>query len=118
MNRLEKVAVNTAQRKRRIRSKVSGTATRPRLSVFVSNVHVSAQIIDDTAGKTLIATSSQVLKLSGKTMIEKAEAVGTEIAKQAKTKKIKAVVFDRNGKVYHGRVQALADAARKEGLEF
>jgi large subunit ribosomal protein L18 len=104
-------------RKRRIRSTVSGTSERPRLSVHVSNLHVSAQIIDDTAHKTLVAVSTVGSKQNG-SRSEKAAWVGGEIAKKAKTAKIKQVVFDRSGKLYHGRVKALADAARKEGLEF
>lgn len=106
---------NRAQRQSRIRAKVSGTTERPRLSVFVSNKHVSAQIIDDTAHKTVAyATTVGHKNLSG-TMTERAAWVGGEIAKKAK---VKQVVFDRNGKLYHGRVAALADAARKAGLEF
>lgn len=108
---------NRAQRKQRIRSKVSGTAARPRLSVTISNLHVSAQIIDDEASKTLVAVSTVGTKQTG-SLSDKAAWAGAEIAKKAKAAKIKAVVFDRNGKLYHGRVKALADAARKEGLEF
>ncbi len=109
---------NKAQRKSRIRSVVSGTAARPRLSVFISNIHISAQLIDDTAHKTIgYATTVGKKEVKG-TKTERAAWVGTEIAKQAKSSKIKVVVFDRNGKLYHGRVAALADAARKEGLEF
>lgn len=109
---------NRAQRKGRIRSVVSGTADRPRLSVFVSNLHLTVQLIDDTTHSTLgYATTVGQKSLKG-TMTEKATWLGTEIATQAKAKKIKAVVFDRGGKLYHGRVAALADAARKAGLEF
>lgn len=118
MNKLAIKLQNRAQRKNRIRSHVSGTAERPRLSVFVSNMHVSAQVIDDTAQKTLAAVSTVGQKAATGTMTEKAAWVGAEIAKKARAAKVKAVVFDRNGKVYHGRVKALADAARKEGLEF
>jgi large subunit ribosomal protein L18 len=109
---------NKLQRKGRIRSIVSGTAVRPRLSVHVSNLHVSAQLIDDTAHKTLGQVSTVGQKTLKGTMTEKAEWVGGEIAKQAKDSKIKTVVFDRSGKLYHGRVAALAEAARKAGLEF
>ncbi|HWB39538.1 MAG TPA: 50S ribosomal protein L18 [Candidatus Saccharimonadales bacterium] len=105
-------------RRARIRAVVKGTADRPRLAVFVSNLHVSAQLIDDVAGKTLAQASTVGNKSAKGTMTEKAVAIGTEIAKQAKAKKIKAVVFDRGGKLYHGRVAALANAARAEGLEF
>lgn len=109
---------NKLQRKRRIRSVVSGTAKRPRLSVHVSNLHISAQLIDDTAHKTLAQVTTVGQKTLKGTMTEKAEWAGAEIAKQAKDAKIKSVVFDRGGKLYHGRVAALAEAARKAGLEF
>ncbi|HXR50439.1 MAG TPA: 50S ribosomal protein L18 [Verrucomicrobiae bacterium] len=109
---------NRALRKNRIRSKISGTAARPRLSIFVSNIHITAQLIDDTAGKTLGYVTTVGQKSLKGTMTEKADWVGTEIAKQAKAAKVKAIVFDRGGKLYHGRVAALADAARKAGLEF
>lgn len=105
-------------RKGRIRSKISGTSDRPRLSVFISNVNISAQLIDDEKHSTLAySTTVGQKKLTG-TMTEKAAWIGADIAKQAKAKKVKRVVFDRGGKLYHGRVSALADAARKEGLEF
>ncbi len=109
---------NLARRKNRIRSIVSGTAERPRLTVFISNKHVSAQLIDDTTHTTIAATTTVGQKAVTGTMTEQAVWVGTEIAKKAKTAKIKAVVFDRNGKLYHGRIKALADAARAGGLEF
>jgi large subunit ribosomal protein L18 len=118
MNKLALKLQNRAQRKNRIRSTISGTAERPRLSVYVSNLHITAQVIDDTAHKTLAAVSTVGQKDATGTMTEKAAWVGAEIAKKAKAAKVKTVVFDRGGKVYHGRVQALADAARKEGLEF
>ena len=105
-------------RKARVRSTVIGTEARPRLSVHISNMHVTAQLIDDSADKTLAyATTIGVKKLDG-SLLTKSEWIGSEIAKKAKEKKIKQVVFDRNGRIYHGRVAALADAARKEGLEF
>lgn len=107
-----------ARRKNRIRSVISGTAERPRLSVHVSNKHVSAQLIDDTAHKTVAAITTVGQKAATGTMTERAAWVGTEIAKKAKTAKVTTVVFDRNGKLYHGRVKALADAARAEGLKF
>jgi len=109
---------NRLQRKKRIRSVISGTAARPRLSVNISNLHISAQLIDDTKASTLCYVTTVGNKTLGGNMTEKAIFVGNEIAKQAKTKKIKQVVFDRNAKLYHGRVAALADAARKQGLEF
>ncbi len=109
---------NRAQRKARIRSVVSGTAERPRLSVYLSNMIVTALLIFDANNKTIgYATSVGQSSVTG-TMTEKAAWVGEEIAKQAKTAKIKTVVFDRGGKLYHGRVAALAEAARKAGLEF
>jgi large subunit ribosomal protein L18 len=109
---------NKAQRRRRIRSVVTGTAKRPRLSVHVSNLHITAQLVDDEASKTLgYATTVGQKTLKGN-MTEKAEWVGTQIAAQAKTAKVKTVVFDRGGNLYHGRVAALAAAARKAGLEF
>ncbi len=109
---------NRTQRRRRIRSVVSGSAERPRLHVFVSNLHVTAQLIDDVSGKTIAYATTVGQKDPKGTMTERAVWVGNEIAAKAKTKKIKAVVFDRGGKLYHGRVAALADAARKAGLEF
>lgn len=117
MNRLIKKTQNTLQRKNRVRSTVIGTSERPRLSVFVSNRHVVAQIIDDSTSKTLAHATTAGSKITG-SMTEKAEAIGELIAKKAKAAKISKVVFDRNGRLYHGRVQALADSARKNGLEF
>lgn len=108
---------NSRQRSRRVRSAFKGSAVRPRLSVHVSNLHVSAQLIDDASSQTLAAATTVGSKTKG-TMTEKAAAVGADIAKKAKAAKIKSVVFDRGSKLYHGRVQALAEAARKEGLEF
>ncbi|MCM1261104.1 MAG: 50S ribosomal protein L18 [Butyrivibrio sp.] len=107
---------------RRMRNHLSGTTQRPRLAVFRSNNHMYAQIIDDTVGKTLVAAST--LEKDVKAELEKtnnvdaAAYVGTVIAKKALEKGIKAVVFDRGGYIYHGKVKALADAAREAGLEF
>ncbi len=112
-----KKLLNRALRKNRVRAKVSGTAERPRLTVTISNLHVSAQLIDDVAGKTLATATTVGTKATG-AMTEKSAAIGTEIAKKAKKIKISAVVFDRNGRQYAGRLKALADAARQEGLEF
>lgn len=117
MNNLAKKILNKNLRKARVRSKVSGTAERPRLSVTISNVHVSAQLIDDVNGTTLAAATTVGQKAAG-TMSEKAAGIGTDIAKKASKAKITTVVFDRNGRAYAGRLKALADAARKEGLEF
>ncbi len=108
---------NRSLRKSRVRAKISGTTARPRMSVTISNTHVSAQLIDDEKQNTLVASTSVGQKLTG-TMSEKAAKIGTEIAKKASKLKIKEVVFDRNGRQYAGRLKALADAARKEGLEF
>jgi large subunit ribosomal protein L18 len=109
---------NRAQRQGRIRSVVSGTAERPRLRVSISNLHITAQLIDDATGKTVAYVTTVGQKSLKGTMTEKAAWVGTEIAAAAKVKKVKTVVFDRGGKLYHGRVATLADAARKAGLEF
>ena len=118
MNSLALKAKNLALRKNRIRAKVAGTTERPRLSVFISARHVSAQIIDDTTHKTLAAVSTIGSKAASGTLTEKAAWVGGEIAGKAKTLKLKQVVFDRGGRKYHGRVEALAQAAREKGLEF
>mgnify|MGYP002751656451 FL=1 len=112
-----KKLLNQALRKNRVRAKVSGTAERPRLTVTISNMHVSVQLIDDVTGKTLAAATTVGTKAKG-TMSEKCAAIGTEIAKKAKKSNISAVVFDRNGRQYAGRLKALAEAARQEGLEF
>ena len=117
MSRLVSKINNRIRRQNRVRTVVRGTTERPRLTIHVSNRHMSAQVIDDTTHKTLVSSSSTSLKASG-TMTEKAVLVGQDVAKKAKSKKIKAVAFDRGPKLYHGRVKALADAARKEGLEF
>jgi large subunit ribosomal protein L18 len=117
-NRLSKVAHNRLQRAGRVRARVSGTTERPRLSVFVSNRHIVAQIIDDTTHKTVAYVSTVGQKDAKGSMVERATWAGEAIAKQAKTAKVTAVVFDRGSKLYHGRVAALADAARKSGLEF
>lgn len=108
---------NQKLRKARVRSTISGTAERPRLSVSISNAHVSVQLIDDVNHHTLASATTVGTKATG-TMTEKAAAIGTEIANKAKKAKITKVVFDRNGRQYAKRLAALADAARKEGLEF
>ena len=105
------------RRKNRIRSKVSGIAARPRLAVFCSNLHISAQLIDDVKGVTLAAATDTEINVSG-TKTAKAAAVGALIAEKARKVKITEVVFDRGGKLYHGRVKALAEAAREKGLKF
>lgn len=108
------------EKHRKIRNKIKGTSERPRLCVFRSNSHIYAQIIDDTKGVTLTASSTldKSIELEKKNDVEAAKAVGTAVAKKAIEKGINAVVFDRGGYIYHGRVQALADAAREAGLEF
>jgi len=117
MSNLTKKLLNRNLRKNRVRAKVSGTAERPRLSVFISNKHVSAQLIDDVASKTILASTTVGTKQTS-SISEQAAVIGADIAKKAKKAKINAVVFDRNGRKYAGRLSAFADAARKEGLEF
>ena len=108
------------ERHKRIRKDLSGNADRPRLNVFRSNANITAQIIDDEKGVTLVSASSleKDLKIKNGGNVEAAKVIGAEIAKRAKKAKITKVVFDRGGYLYHGRVKALADAARENGLEF
>ena len=110
------------RRHRRVRKKVFGTADRPRLNVYRSSKHIYAQVIDDTVGHTLAAASTVDVELrgdaNGKTKSEQAELVGKLIAERAVDAGIKSVVFDRGGNQYHGRVKALASAAREAGLDF
>lgn len=110
---------NKLRKKRhaRVRNRISGTAECPRLNVFRSNTHIYAQLIDDVAGVTLASASSNEESISG-TKVEQATAVGRLIAERGAEKGLKAVVFDRGGYIYHGRVKALAEAARENGLEF
>ncbi|MBR2709068.1 50S ribosomal protein L18 [Candidatus Saccharibacteria bacterium] len=109
--------MNKVFRAKRTRAKIHGTAERPRLSVHFSNQHIIAQIINDDTKATLAYVTTVGSKMTG-TKTEKAATIGTEIAKKAKAAKIKKVVFDRGSRIYAGRMSALADAARKEGLEF
>jgi large subunit ribosomal protein L18 len=106
----------------RLRKRLSGSTDRPRLAVFISNRHIYAQIIDDSNGTSIAAVSTlnkDVAKLcAGKKRVEQAAAVGEAIAKLAAQKGVQAVVFDRGGRAYHGRVRALSEAARKAGLTF
>ena len=118
MNNLMHTIHNRLQRKHRVRATVSGTAERPRLSVHISNKHISAQVIDDQAGKTLAYVSTVSSKAVKGNMTERAAWVGEEVAKKAKAAKVKTVVFDRGGYLYHGRVKALAEGAREAGLKF
>ncbi len=107
-------------RKIRIRKKINGTAERPRLVVFRSNMHMYVQIIDDLTGSTIVSASTLKLDNNKKCACnkEKAAEVGKAIAKLALEKNIKSVVFDRNGYLYHGKIKSLADSARENGLEF
>lgn len=105
-------------RQSRVRAKLAGVKNRPRLSVHISNRHVSAQLIDDEAGQTLAYVSTVGQKSLGSNKTERSEWVGQEIAKKATAKKIDAVIFDRGGKLYHGHIKKLAEAAREKGLRF
>ena len=119
---IKKVARNKMRQARhlRVRAKISGTESIPRLNVFRSNSNIFAQIINDDEGVTLVSASSidKELKLANGGNVESAAKVGELLAKRAKKAKISKVTFDRGGYLYHGRVQALAEAARKNGLEF
>jgi len=109
------------RRKVRIRKKISGTSERPRLVVYRSNSHLYVQVVDDTAGTTLAATSTKTMSKGGDAVHcnkTGADLVGKEIARLAKEKSITKVVFDRNGYLFHGRIKAVADGAREGGLEF
>ena len=108
------------RRQRRVRKKVNGTTNRPRLSVFRSNRHISAQIIDDENGRTVVAASTSEADMRGVTTSNKEAAtkVGQLLAERAQVAGVQSVVFDRGGNKYHGRVAALADAAREAGLKF
>ena len=109
--------MNKMMRAKRTRAKIHGTAEQPRLSVHISNLHITAQVIDDDKKVTLAYATTVGSKMTG-SKTEKAAKIGQEIAKKAKAAKITKVVFDRGAKLYAGRMSALADAARKEGLEF
>jgi large subunit ribosomal protein L18 len=110
--------ISRVRRHARVRSKISGTPECPRLCVYRSNKNIEAQLIDDVNRVTLVSSSSMTLKLDNGSNIDAASKVGADIAKKALAKKIKKIVFDRSGYVYHGRVKALAEAAREAGLEF
>ncbi len=118
MDRLLQKTQHQLLRQARVRVSVRGTATRPRLNVHISNLNVSAQLIDDASGRTLAQATSVGDKSIKGNLTAKARWVGEEIAKKAATVKITEVVFDRGPKLYHGRVKALADAAREKGLRF
>ncbi|HDL04088.1 MAG TPA: 50S ribosomal protein L18 [candidate division Zixibacteria bacterium] len=121
MSRIDKLA-RKAKRKARVRGKIFGTSERPRLTVSKTLKNIYAQIIDDEKMVTLVSTSTIAkdvrAKVGEKSKTERAQIVGEEIARVAQDKGVKAVAFDRNGNVYHGRVKALAEAARKAGLDF
>ena len=112
-----KKTLNRLRRKNKIRSKLSWTSTIPRLSIYRSNLNIYAQIIDDTTWKTLVSSSDLKIKKEG-TKTDMAKKVWEDIAKRSKEKKVTSVVFDRGGFAYHGRVKALADAARGAWLKF
>ena len=122
MNKFQAKQAGLARRKRRVRAKVSGTAERPRLAVHRTNAHIYAQVVDDVAGRTLCAASTldPEFRATGKVGSNKeaAEFVGELIAKRALEKGVTEVTFDRGGRIYHGRVKALADGARNAGLKF
>ncbi|MGA3150197.1 MAG: 50S ribosomal protein L18 [Candidatus Saccharimonadales bacterium] len=117
MDTLTKKQLTAQRRAHRVRSRIIGTAERPRLSVHFSNLHISAQLIDDSKAITLAYVTTVGRQLTG-SMTAKAALVGQEIADKAKKAKVKKVVLDRGSHKYHGRIKSLADAARAEGLEF
>lgn len=108
----------TSVRHARIRRNLAGTTERPRLAVYRSGRHTYAQVIDDVVGKTIVSASSLELKLENGANIEAAKTVGRTVAERAKEKGVEAVVYDRGGNLYHGRIAALAEAAREAGLDF
>ncbi len=117
MSNIGKKMLNKTLRKGRVRAKISGTAAKPRLTVSISNKHISVQLIDDNKQQTIASSTTVGTKQTG-SITEQAVFIGTDIAKKAKKAKIDTVVFDRNGHKYAKRLSALADAARKEGLKF
>ena len=122
MDKLKAKQAKLERRQRRVRAKVSGTAARPRLRITRTNGHIYAQVIDDVAGTTLVSASSVDAEvkagLKNGANIDAAKAVGETVGRRAVDAGIKEVVFDRGGRIYHGRVKALADGARSAGLEF
>jgi len=110
--------IGRERRKLRVRGNVSGTAERPRLTIFRSNSHMYAQVIDDQNGTTIASASSLQMKLKTGGNVASAKEIGKAVAERAIEKGVKKVVFDRGGYLYHGRIKALADAAREAGLEF
>lgn len=122
MDRITAKKMGHQFRKSRVRRKVAGTGSRPRLTVYRSLKHIYAQLVDDDSGVTLVSASSMGRdmrdELKKKNTVDAAKAIGSAIAKKALARDIKQVVFDRNGYAYHGKVKALADAAREAGLDF
>ncbi|MEY3386914.1 MAG: ribosomal protein [Bacteroidota bacterium] len=122
MNRIKLKSVRHARRDRRVRKDISGTPGRPRLTVFRSLKHIYAQVIDDVSARTLVSASTVDAdvraKAAGLSKVEESRLVGTLLAERAKAANVTSVAFDRNGFLYHGRVKALADAAREGGLDF
>lgn len=118
MKRILKKRERATRRAIRTRAKIHGTTERPRLSVFRSSAHIYAQVINDDEGKTLASSSDLAIKLTGKKPLEAAAAVGADVAQKAKAAGVTQVVFDRGSYLYHGRVKAVADAAREAGLQF
>ena len=119
---ITKLDKNASRKKRhaRVRSKITGTAERPRLNVFRSNKYIYAQLIDDTNGVTIVSASSMEKDFTGESTgnLEAAATIGETIAKRATEKGLKSIVFDRGGYLYHGRIKALAESARENGLQF
>lgn len=119
MDRIKQKQAKRLQRKRHVRKRISGTAERPRLTVFKSNKNLSVQVIDDIKGHTLVSASTLEKDLSGtKTNVEGGVKIGKIIGERMKAANITTIVFDRNGYMYHGVIKALADAAREEGIQF
>ena len=118
MSLREKIKAQRERRKRSIRIKIEGSSQRPRLTVYKSLKYVSAQIIDDSKGVTLVSASSQEKDLKSGKNVDIAKEIGKVLATRAKEKNISEVVFDRNGYIYHGKIKSLADGAREAGLKF
>jgi large subunit ribosomal protein L18 len=116
--RTDKKTLGRHRRHRRVRKKISGTAARPRLAVYRSNRHIYAQVIDDTAGRTLAAASTLAEGVTGEDPTARAKAVGKTVAEKAKEAGVGAVVFDRGGFRFHGKIKAVAEGAREAGLEL
>ena len=119
MSRLHEKNAKRHQRKRHVRKRISGTPERPRMTVYRSNKYLSVQIVDDLSGRTLVSASTQEKELKQiRRSVEGGSALGKVVGERCKAAKIKKVVFDRNGYLYHGIVKAIADGAREAGIEF